>query len=135
MAFLVWTDTLSVGVLELDNQHKRLVALINELNEAMKVGKSKDTLHKIFDDLVNYTIHHFSYEESLLQKASYVNYATHKREHDELTKKVKVLRDDFLSGKMMISIEVRDFLKEWILNHIQKTDKMYSSALNEYGIK
>jgi len=135
MAFMDWSDTLSVGVQQIDNEHKKLVELVNMLNEGMKSGKSKDALQKVFTELVDYTITHFSNEEMLMQKVSYNNFSVHKREHDELTKKARVLKDDFISGKMMISIEVRDFLKDWIVNHIQKTDKLYTKAMNDKGIK
>lgn len=135
MAFMEWNDSMSVGVQQIDNEHKKLVDLVNDLNDSMKIGKSKETLHTIFSELVDYTMTHFTNEELLMQKANYTNFAGHKREHDELTKKARALKDDFAAGKMMISIEVRDFLKNWIVNHIQKTDKLYTKAMNDKGIK
>jgi hemerythrin-like metal-binding protein len=130
-----WNDSLSVGVQQIDNEHKKLVSLVNTLNDSMKNGKSKDTLQKVFSELVDYTMTHFSNEELLMQKVNYSAFSGHKREHDDLAKKARVLKDDFTSGKMMISIEVRDFLKNWIVNHIQKTDKLYTKAMNDKGIK
>jgi hemerythrin-like metal-binding protein len=135
MAFMEWNDSLSVGVQQIDNEHKKLVDLVNTLNDSMKNGKSKEVLEIVFSELVDYTIEHFTNEELLMQKVNYSNITVHKREHDELTKKVRVLKDDFISGKMMVSIEVRDFLKNWIVNHIQKTDKLYTKAMNDNAIK
>ena len=135
MDLIDWNDSLSVGVQQIDQEHKKLIDLINILNESMKNGKSKETLQIVFSELVDYTITHFTNEEMLMQKANYVNFAVHKHEHDQLTQRAKVLRDDYKSGKLMISIEVRDFLKDWIINHIQKTDKLYTKAMNEKGIK
>lgn len=135
MAFMEWNDSLSVGVQQIDNEHKKLVVLVNDLNDSMKNGKSKEVLEIVFSELVDYTIEHFTNEELLMQKVNYSNITVHKREHDELTKKVRVLKDDFISGKMMVSIEVRDFLKNWIVNHIQKTDKLYTKAMNDNAIK
>ncbi|HMA64703.1 MAG TPA: bacteriohemerythrin [Chitinispirillaceae bacterium] len=135
MAFMEWNDSMSVGVQQIDNEHKKLVDLVNTLNDSMKNGKSKEALQIVFSELVDYTIEHFSNEELLMQKVNYSNITVHKREHDELTKKVRVLKDDFISGKMMVSIEVRDFLKNWIVNHIQKTDKLYTKAMNDNAIK
>lgn len=134
MSLIEWTDGLSVGVKDIDTQHKRLVDLINLLNDGMRTGNSNNVLEKIFKDLIEYTVKHFSFEENLMQKALYVNFPRHKKEHDELAQKVKKYMDDFQSGKIMLSIQVRDFLKDWILNHIQKVDKLYTSALNEKGI-
>jgi hemerythrin len=135
MAFMEWNESLSVGVQQIDNEHKKLVDLINALNDSMKNGKSKETLQKVFSELVDYTMTHFSNEELLMQKVNYTNFSGHKREHDELTKKARVLKEDFIAGKMMVSIDVRDFLKNWIVNHIQKTDKLYTKTMNDNGIK
>jgi hemerythrin len=134
MSLIEWTDELSVGIKDIDSQHKKLVDLINLLNDGMKTGDSKNVLEKIFKELIEYTVKHFSFEENLMKKVSYVSYIRHKKEHDDLAQKVKKLMDDFQSGKIMISIQVRDFLKDWILNHIQKVDKLYTSAFKEKGI-
>jgi len=135
MAFMEWDDSLSVGVQQVDKEHKKLVDLVNNLNDSMKNGKSKEALQQVFNELVDYTMTHFSNEELLMQNVNYSNFTAHKREHDELAKKVKILKEEFLSGKMMISIEVRDFIKNWIVNHILKTDKLYMKTMIENGIK
>jgi hemerythrin len=134
MPLINWTDELSVGVKDIDNQHKKLVDLINLLNDEMRTGNSKNVLEKIFNDLIEYTVKHFSFEENLMQRISYVNFISHKKGHDELAQKVKKFVEDFKTGKIMLSIEVRDFLKDWILNHIQKVDKLYCRAFKENGI-
>jgi hemerythrin-like metal-binding protein len=69
-----------------------------------------------------------------MQRILYVNFNSHKKEHDELAQKVKKFMEDFKAGKSMLSIEVKDFLKDWILNHIQKVDKLYTRAYKENGI-
>lgn len=108
--------------------------LINLLNDGMRAGNCKNVLEKIFNDLIEYTVKHFSFEETLMQRILYVNFISHKKGHDELAQKVNKFVEDFKAEKVMLSIEVRDFLKDWILNHIQKVDKLYIRAFKENGI-
>ena len=134
MALITWTDALSVNIKEIDTQHQRLFELMNKLHEAMKIGKGNDVLGGILGDLVKYTVVHFSNEESHLKKYGYPEYVQHKKIHDDLTQKAKALKASFDQGKQTISIDVLTFLKDWLNNHILKTDKRYSSFLNGKGL-
>ncbi|MCX8167243.1 MAG: bacteriohemerythrin [Candidatus Micrarchaeota archaeon] len=135
MAIFEWSNELSVGVPSLDEQHKKLVKLINDLNEAMKNGKAKEVLGKILKELLDYTKYHFSTEEKYMAQVNYVASETHKLEHQQLIKKALALENDFKNGKATITIDVINFLKEWVSKHIMGTDKKYSSAFIEKGIK
>lgn len=134
MALIEWSEHYSVKVKNIDNQHKKLVGLINELHSAMREAHGKDVLGKILNDLTDYTVFHFSTEEKLMKDNGYPGYIAHKSEHDKLTKQVTELKDNLESGKSVISQEVLFFLKDWLLNHIAVTDKKYSSFLNNKGI-
>ncbi|MGD8777337.1 MAG: bacteriohemerythrin [Ignavibacteria bacterium] len=129
MALIVWGDNFSVKNSLIDYQHKRLVNLVNELHNSMKEGKGKDALGKTFYELINYTKEHFDTEEKLMQKANFPDYAAHKKEHDTLTKEVLNLKEKFDAGKAMISIEVLNFLKNWLTVHILDTDKQYTDYI------
>jgi len=135
MALITWTDALSVNIKEIDTQHQRLFELMNKLHEAMKIGKGNDVLGGILGDLVKYTVVHFSNEESYLKRYDYPEYVQHKKIHDDLTQKAKALKASFDQGKQTISIDVLTFLKDWLNNHILKTDKRYSTFLNGKGLK
>ncbi len=126
MALLNWSDDLSVKVNGLDNQHKKLVDLINDLHNAMKEGKGKEKLGAILNELISYTKYHFSAEEKLMQDKNYPGYRQHKDEHDALTKKVIEFSDQFAAGSVFLSNEVLVFLKDWLVDHIKGTDKKYS---------
>lgn len=134
MALMVWEDRLSVNIKGLDDQHKKLVDLINKLYDGMKAGKGADVMEGILTELVNYTVTHFSNEHALFQKHGYPEFAQHKKEHDDLTKKAIELRDDLKAGKSVISVEVMSLLKDWLNNHILGTDKKYTVYLNGKGI-
>lgn len=134
MALLTWSGDFSVKVNDFDNQHIKLVSLINELHAAMKDGKGKEILGKIITELVSYTKYHFTYEEKLMIQHKFPGYLKHKVEHDEFTKKVSGFENDYKHGKAVISQEVLIFLKDWIVNHIKVTDKNYSEFFNSAGV-
>ena len=134
MSLMKWSNDLSVNIAEIDNQHKKLVELINGLHAAMSSGKGKEALQKVFDELVAYTKSHFTLEEDLMKKHSYSEYAMHKMAHDRLTKKVLEYHENYKSGKISLSVEVYNFLKEWLTTHISGTDKKYSPFLNARGV-
>lgn len=134
MAYFIWDDKYSVGVKEIDAQHKKLVDLVNELHEAMKQGKGKEMLSKVLDSLINYTASHFATEEKYMTKFNYPQYPTHKAEHEKLVKKVLSLQSDFNTGKAVLTLDIMNFLKDWLVNHIQGTDKKYGPFLNQNGL-
>ena len=134
MALLDWNETYSVGVTKFDDQHKRLFSLINQLNDAMKIGKSKDVLGTILKELIDYTATHFSQEEALMATHEYLQLQMHKAEHAKLVKQVLKLQEEFTAGKMMLSIEVLNFLTSWLNTHIMGTDKKYGEFFNLKGI-
>ncbi len=134
MAYLTWDEKYSVNVKEIDAQHKRLVEMINELHEAMKQGKGKDTMTAVLKNLVDYAATHFATEEKYMTKFSYPQYPTHKVEHDKFVRQVLDFQDDFNSGKVAITLEVMNFLKDWLVKHILGTDKKFGPFFNEHGL-
>lgn len=130
MALFNWTEDYSVKVNGLDNQHKKLVDLINDLHSAMKEGKSKEVLGRIINELISYTKFHFTAEENLMLQNKYPEYAKHKEEHEAFTKKVMEFEEKFSRGSVVLSQEIIIFLKDWLINHIQGTDKNYSPYLS-----
>lgn len=135
MSFFAWTNQFSVNVKEIDDQHKRLVELLNELFVAMRERKGKDVLGNVLTGLIDYTKTHFATEERLMIHHSYPEYSSHKKEHTELTQKVIDLAKDYKNGKITLSIEVGLFLKDWLNNHIIGTDKKLGAFLKSKGVK
>jgi hemerythrin len=135
MAMVNWNNNLSVNVGEIDMQHKRLIEMINELYEAMKIGKGKDVTGKILNGLISYTATHFTTEEKYFAKFGYPDTVNHKKEHAAFVKKVNDFKEGFETGKVSLTIEVMNFLSEWLFKHIKVTDKNYSKFFNEKGLK
>jgi hemerythrin len=136
MALIQWTEKLSVGVKQFDDEHKKLVGMLNELFDGMMAGKGKDVLGKVLDGLIEYTKSHFANEERLMVTYGYPELATHKFEHDSLAKQVlEVQRKYKEGGSAVLSMDVLNFLKGWLEKHIQGSDKKYAPLFNAKGIK
>ncbi|MFH0974489.1 MAG: bacteriohemerythrin [Spirochaetota bacterium] len=124
---IMWTDKISVGVKSFDEEHKQLINYINKLNHALQIGTAQKTMTEILTGLVNYTKIHFKHEEDSMVKHKYADYVTHKKEHDSLTSQVEDFYERLKSGKSTFSLELMNFLSNWLINHIQKTDMNYKS--------
>jgi len=130
-----WEDKFSVGVQSIDNQHKELFRLINELLQAMKQGKASNITTQIIMDLEKYAIVHFQKEEFFFQRFNYQGAAEHIREHQLFIQKITTMKTDLKSGKTALSFELLNFLKEWIDHHILVADKAYSECFRQNGLK
>jgi hemerythrin len=144
MKDLKWDEKYSVKVVELDDQHKRLIDLINKLYKAYLNSKNEDTLSasikeldtqfNVLEELMKYTIYHFKTEEKYLLKYQYPGYELHKREHENLTSKVISMKNDFEKGEAINSKSVILFLMDWLIKHILGSDKQYVLYLNKSGL-
>ncbi|MBU4394917.1 MAG: bacteriohemerythrin, partial [Proteobacteria bacterium] len=130
-----WSSNLSVNIKLIDDQHKKLVGIINELHKAMKLKKSNNAMGAILDRLADYTVTHFATEEKLFAKYGYPEEKAHVELHRKLVAQVVDIQQKFKSGDAMISMELMSFLKDWLVKHIQGTDKKYSTFLRGHGVK
>lgn len=124
-----WKNKYSVSVDSIDDQHKQLVNLINELNNSMLYEKGRDKISQIIKGLVDYTIFHFDYEEGLLKKNGYHDFDNHKKVHTKFIDTIKAFQHDFEYNEKELSKEVMDFLKKWLIEHIMGTDQKYSELM------
>ncbi|BCS52441.1 bacteriohemerythrin [Geobacter sp. SVR] len=134
MALMEWGPTLSVKVKKFDDQHKKLVELVNQLHDAMKAGQGDAMLGLVLQSLISYTATHFADEEKVMQVNGYPDLAKHKIEHEKLVAHVLELQKKFQSGGAVLTLSVMSFLKDWLNTHIQGSDKKYGVFLNAKGI-
>ncbi len=135
MALIEWTADLSVGIDSVDEQHKKLVNMINALNDAMLTNSSDELLGKIFTGLAAYTQKHFAYEENMFAEFGYADSEEHKRQHNELIAQVVELKEKFIANPQgTMSADLMLFLKRWLTNHIMRTDKEYAEFLISKGV-
>ena len=135
MAFFDWKDEYSVGIARLDEQHKKLVSLLNDLYGAMKEGKGNEILDDVLKGLVTYTKTHFASEENLMKQYKFPGYGLHKERHESMGRHVLSLYDKFKSESKPNTLEIANYLKGWLANHIMGTDKLYRAFLNEKGVR
>ncbi|QFY44217.1 bacteriohemerythrin [Candidatus Methylospira mobilis] len=137
MALFEWDDNLVVGVLEIDDQHQRLVELINLLHDDIispdKSGSEKIT-QEILEELVDYTIAHFSIEQYLMDVHEYPESPAHINEHNKFIDKISQFEKDFKEKHANIQQDTLAFLKDWLYNHIMKVDKEFGKFLNSKGV-
>ena len=135
MPLINWEPRFATGVTLIDEQHKRLIGFINELQDALSKAKGKEVLSKILTGLGDYTVSHFGTEQGLMQKHQYPEYIAHKAIHDDLVAKVVDLTKKYQAGNMFLSTEVMTFLQNWLTDHIMNTDKKFGAFLNSKGVK
>jgi len=131
---MTWTPAYSVGIKEMDEQHIKLIYIINALHDAMIMGNGDKVLGMIFNAVLSYTATHFADEEAMLASYNYPALASQHQEHENFVKHILVYRDKFQSGSALISMDVLELLKAWLENHLQKEDKKYGVYLNAKGI-
>jgi len=135
MAAIKWDSTFSVSVAEMDQQHQKLIALVNELDDAMRQGKGKEIISRVINGLVAYTRTHFGAEERLFAQYGYPDADTQKREHEDFVTKVAQFQAEYNSGKIGLTIQIMNFLSNWLQHHIKVVDKKYGPFLNSKGVK
>jgi len=131
--FVEWSDTLSVGIEEIDVQHKVLVGLVNEMHDAIRDHHGSDVVREILGRLAEYTRIHFAVEESLMRILGYPEYEDHKGEHEELIHSVVDLQGKVDSGQASIGFELMHFLKVWLTKHIMESDQKYAEHFVQAG--
>ncbi len=133
MAFIKWSDEYSVGVIEIDDQHKKLFEMIDDFYDAMRADNKK-ALEDLLNSLAEYTMYHFRTEENYFDKFRYADSEKHKKEHQVFVDKVLDVKSSMQSGKFVISVDVTNFIKKWILDHVAVTDKKYTQCSNHNGL-
>ncbi|EKV32315.1 hemerythrin family protein [Caenispirillum salinarum AK4] len=130
MPLLAWREALSVGDPRIDEDHKKLISFVNELNDAIEGRKSDRVVGKIILELVQYTKDHFTREEACMKGADYPDYERHKQIHQALTAQVLLMAEKYVRTPTdEVKKELIDFLAAWLVEHIIKEDRKLGSYL------
>lgn len=129
MAMFAWDDKLKTHHFAIDNDHRKLVDLVNQLGEAMQSGKGRDICGKVLNDLIAYTKTHFAMEERLMDTHKYAKAAEHKVEHAKLLKDVLEFKAKFDSGALTVTAGLLTFLRDWLIRHISQSDKVLAASI------
>ncbi|CAH2031845.1 bacteriohemerythrin [Trichlorobacter ammonificans] len=132
---LEWDSSFETGIRSIDEQHKVLFNMVNELHDAMQQKRSKEAIGQILNRLIDYTGSHFAHEENAFRTTGYPQEAGHKQLHAKLVNQVLELKGQFEGGQAVLTQSVIDFLQDWLTNHIKGEDKRYAPHLIKHGIK
>ncbi len=133
--FVEWKDSYSVGIDSIDQQHKKLLHLINQLQTAVDFSTGEQFERDALDELVDYTKTHFTYEEGLMSDNDYPDFEAHKMQHEKMFNKVHEVLAEYEENQDTAMSNAAEYLKDWLIKHINGTDKEYSSYLIGKGVK
>ncbi len=133
MTLLHWSPNLSVGIDFMDNDHKQLMVLINDLHAAIESKSTAEVVTKRMDKLIDFTQRHFTREEKEMENNDYHEFEQHKRLHEALIEEIVELRQEFVAGDIEIGSETTDFLESWLISHILESDKHLGGFLEGRG--
>lgn len=132
MPIIAWSDELSVGFPAIDSDHKRLVALFNDAHGAVRQTGPRGAVEEILAELIKYTNWHFDREEKIMADHGYDRIEAHILEHRELAANAKELHAEFLAGDDTVLDVLLPFLRNWLTDHILRSDKRLGDFLNGY---
>lgn len=131
MSKFVWTDQLNIGIGVIDQQHRRIVDYINQLDEARSNGLSREEISNLMNDLVDYTISHFGFEETLQEEAKYPFINAHKKVHELFAKRVSEYQARLEKGED-VTRALNSMLVTWLFNHIKRDDADYVETVKAH---
>ena len=134
MERIEWTSDFDVGVKAVDEQHKRLVEMLNVLGKAIDENHGKDAIMGIVEEMKQYAQYHFQTEEDAMEATDYPKRSPHKQEHDSFIEQVLDAADALESGGKITPQEVWTFLRTWLTEHILGSDKAFGPHLNAHGM-
>ncbi len=129
MSLMAWNDSFATHVGEVDAHHKKLIGFINEIYRGIMLEKDKTMVDSTLNELVDFTVMHFGYEESLFDKYGYEESSSHKANHKTLLGQVGDYVGRYKGGDADVSHELLSFLKNWLMKHIMGVDQKYAPFL------
>ncbi len=130
-----WEDKYSVGISMIDEEHKKLIGILNKAIFAKKHNDNPEEIKEVLSEMTNYAPAHFKTEETYMIKFNYTDYIYHKIEHLDFSQQTIAYCDRVADGASQIANELLEYLKEWLINHIQGTDKKYVDCFKKNGLK
>jgi hemerythrin-like metal-binding protein len=134
MAFFDWDEKYSVGIMSIDQQHKKLFDLISNFYEAIRQKETRRAMSEVLQGFLEYAETHFSTEEDYMRKYRYPLYERHAAQHAEFVEKVTDFQARFQSGALVIPIEIANFSKDWFSGHVLGEDQRYAPFFHEKGL-
>lgn len=130
-AMITWQAQWDIGIAGIDEQHHRLVKLLNDLHQAMSERRGKEQLGRTIADLVSYTSTHFKAEEGQMRRFGYPEYERHKALHAALIDKADDFSRRFAAGEFVFPGDLLSLIHKWLISHIMSEDRKFAAFLRE----
>jgi hemerythrin len=131
MAKFLWTAQQNLGIEAIDQQHRKIVDYINQLDDAHCNGDPREEIASVISQLIDYTQTHFAFEESMLEEAKYPDINAHKEVHNQFIQRVSDYQLRFNRGED-IALELSSLLVIWLFNHIKRDDANYVKSVKAH---
>ena len=135
LKMIEWEDKYSVGISIIDEEHKTFIDIINRAIVAKQHNNNEEKVKDVLKEMTMYALSHFSTEEAYMIEFDYPEFQHHNEEHHDFTIRAAVYLNRVINGDYQISGEILEYLKQWLLNHIQGTDKKYIDCFSKNGLK
>ena len=132
MPKIEWTSDLETGIPDIDNQHKVLFSLINELSKSIAEKKTNKAIQKVTENLTNYVLEHFAVEEALMEDEGYPKLEDHKSIHQDLVIKTAEIVEQYKNKELEMVSPLVVFIANWINTHIKKDDMDFINWLKNH---
>ena len=133
MALMTWSSKYSVGVEILDDQHRALLTLLNELHAASMRGKAQEVAGRLIDQVISIANEHFAAEERFMESIKFPGLAEHRAKHKEMTGKVAEFVARHKKGDTTVYTQLLYFMRDWLSNHMLTVDGEYAAWLASHG--
>lgn len=130
-----WTEIHTVNIPTFDKHHHRLFEILNDFYNEVNSGAKNQELLKVINDFYEYAKFHFQFEENIMKRHKYPAFAYHKEQHDNFLAEIIDFEKRFKNGKLLLTVEITQYIKAWIEFHMDKTDRLYSDFLLERGVR
>jgi hemerythrin len=134
-SFFIWKEEYSMHIQEIDDQHKVIVELLNDLYDAFLRKEHENKTGEILSRLTDYAFMHFKLEEKYFLMFNYHEKVEHKLEHKKFVERVETFKEEFNKNKTALTYKIINFLRDWLSNHIMVSDKKYVPCFRENGLK
>ena len=134
MELVVWEDRYSVKVAEIDAQHKKMFEMINSLFHTLEESKAQEQLQPILNGFIDYANYHFATEEKYFTKFGYPQKDVHIQAHRMYTAKIQDLLKKSAEDKTLVSMQLMDFVEDWLIQHVTGMDQQYAQFFNDHGL-
>ena len=130
-----WDDKYSVGISIIDNEHKKLIGIMNKAIAARQHSNNSEEIIEIINEMNKYALTHFADEEAYMVQFNYPDYEQHRKEHQGFSIETMAFLDSATKGDCQLACEILEHLKNWIVHHVQGTDRKYIDCFKKHGLK